>query len=262
MTPLLLAAALFLSPPTQTSEPDPARVKEVVAELESALKRGDKDAKVRALEAAGRVPAPAVIKAVARGFKDKEHDVKRATILALRFSPHPDALAALHRAFKSDRAIRKDGDLSGSILKAIGQHADPSSIKILTDDLFETRNYAAIKARILSLGRIRTKRAVEALLDLMKVTDQRTIDRYMGDFRLSLMILTGTDRGPSSAMWHRWWQNNKKTFEVAPEHPPISKPQLIRWARYWGTDDVYGRTKRREDRGDDPERRRRGRDRE
>ncbi len=262
-TLLLVALAAFLRiSPAQETPPSPELVARTVTELTTALTKGDKDEKTRALQAASRVNAPEVIKLVARGFKDDENEVKAATIQALRFLDHEDALALLHRALASDRAIKKDEALTASLIKAIGQHADPSSVRVLSKDAFETKNYAAIRARVLGFGKIRTRESLEALLDLMKVTGQHTIDRYMGDFRLSLMVLTGTDRGPSSAQWQRWWQDHKKTFEVAPEPALLPRPQALQWANFWGNEEGYGRVEKREERGNDPERRRRTRDRD
>ena len=51
-----------------------------------------------------------------------------------------------------------------------------------------------------------------------------------------------------------------EVFVVATEPAQLPRPQAVRWANYWGTEDGYGRMKRREDRGDDPELRRRTRD--
>ena len=73
----------------------------------------------------------------------------------------------------------------------------------------------------------------------------------MGSFRLSLMVLTGTDQGPSATPWQRWWNANKKSFVVAPTRGELPRPIVGQWTEYWGLEDGYGRTRRREDRGDD-----------
>jgi len=186
--------------------------------------------------------------------------VRAATIQSLRFLEHGDALALLHRTLASDKKLRKDEQLTASLIKAIGQHSDPSSVDVLADHMFETKDYEVNRARILGLGRIRTREALAALLALMKGADQHTVDRFMAEFRLSLMVLTGLDRGPTSAPWQEWWRENEKSFRVSADPPALPRPIALRWANYWGTEEGYGRTERREDRGDDPQPRRRGRD--
>jgi len=256
MLSLLLAVPLVLCQDDSVQVPDPKLVAETVERLEKALKSGEKREKTGALDEAGKVLAPEVVKAIARGFKDSDPEVKQATIQALRWMDHPDALGTLHRTFKTDRAIKKDEELQASLLKAIGQHASVSSIDLLADDVFGTIEYGPIRARLLGLGRIRSKESVEALIGLLKSTNQRTVDRYSGDFRLSLMVLTGTDQGPNSTAWIRWWNEHRKEFEVSAERPKLPRAETMRWTDYWGLEEDHGRTKRREDRGDDPERRR------
>ena len=186
--------------------PDAKEIERVVTEIESALAGKETPPKLRALQAASEVPSPVVVKAVTKGFREPEKEVKNAAIQALRWMDHPKALETLHKTFKNDRAIRKDDELTAAVLKGIGQHGDPSSIKVLAGDPFETRFYGAIRARVLGLGMIRDVKSVESLMKMMKLTDQRKIDRYMDDFRLSLMMLTATDQGPSSSAWQRCGQ--------------------------------------------------------
>ncbi len=261
MHSLLLALPLVL-PLLQDPTPavDPERVAATVARIEEALDGGVEAAQERqaALRAATEVPAPEVVDALERAFRYKGDDadeVKQAAIQALRFLQHPDARVALEKTFRKNRAIRKHETLSGAILKAIAQHRSPESVDLLADDPFETRSYPATQARIRGLGMIRSRASLEALLRLMRSTDQRSVDRHMGDFRLALMVLTGTDQGPSSAAWLRWWSDHDDDFEVAPTRPPLPRAETRRWVEYWGLEADYGRTKRREDRGDDPERR-------
>jgi hypothetical protein len=258
VTPLL-ALLLTLAPAQAEDErpgPDPREIASTVQAVETALREGEKDEKLTALREASSVPAGEVATAVARGFRDRDPEVVDATVQSLRFLAHPDALEELHRAYRARRrALRKDVERRAAFVKAIGQHGDVRSIPILADDPFETEEYELVRAHILGLGRIRDRAALEALFGVMKGERQRRVDRHMGDLRLSLVILTGTDQGPSAQRWHEWWSRARRTFEIAPERPAIPRNLAERWVGYWGLERDYGRTQRREDRGDDPERR-------
>jgi len=230
--------------------PAPEVVEATVAELRVAFRDGAKEDKVHALERAGDVVAPAVIAEVGRGFRDEEREVQAATIQALRWMDHPDALDALQKNARGNRKLQKDEELYPALLKAVGQHADPDSIRVLADKPFDSPFHQATRARILGLGRIRTRASLEALLDIMKSASEKKVAPHMPSFRLSLMILTGTDQGPTSAQWLRWWSANKKDYEVSPERRELPRSIQRSWTEYWGIDDDYGRTGRREDRGE------------
>ncbi len=255
MIALFLSFLLQVSRPAPTTEtppvPDPNRVSETLKELEEAFRTRDAKTKSASLERASAVADPKVVDALARALDDPERSVVLAAIQSLRWQRHASALDCLHRAYATNKTLRKDEELSASLLKAIGQHADPKSISLLSDGLFETPNYHAIRARILGLGRIRTLESVGALLDLMKSTNQKNIDRTMDEFRLSLAVLTGTDQGPTSAQWLRWWNDNRKTLVLPAELPALPRPMLDRWQSYWNLELATGRGRRREDRGDE-----------
>ena len=105
---------------------------------------------------------------------------------------------------------------------------------MLTDDLFSQRSHAAIQARIYGLGNIRSEKAVQGIYDLMGKVGYRKLDPYMRDIRLALVRLTGEDNGPSVQLWLDWWQDNKKTFRVAPEAKFADEDDARRWNKYWG----------------------------
>lgn len=248
--PIILLLALG-SGQEPGSAPAPERVEATVEDLRVAFRRGTKEEQVDALGRATDVVSPAVIAEIVRGFRDEEREVQAATIQALRFMDHPDALGALEKNARGNRKLRKDEELYPALLKAVGQHADPSSIRLLAHEPFESPIYQAARARILGLGRIRTRDSLEALLGMMKSASERKVTTHMPSFRLSLMILTGTDQGPTSAQWLRWWKANKKGYELSPQRPALPRSIQRSWTEYWGIDDDYGRTDRREDRGDE-----------
>ena len=253
---LLLCLLLAVAPlQDETPAPAPERVSEVVQSLKKALAGKEKEPKTRALHEAGRVPAKEVVVAIRRAFRDEDPEVEQAGIQALRFLEHEDALDALHALLEKDRTVKKNPELVASAWKAIGQHANPRSVRALAKEPFDAKNGPATRARLLGLGRIRSTESLEALLGLLKSTTPRTVERHMRDLRMSLMVLTGVDQGPNAQSWLRWWRDHKKGFEVAPERPRLPRTETERWLDYWGLEEDVGRTKRREDRGDDPERR-------
>lgn len=261
----LLCSLLLLGPALPQEEeripPDPALVESTRAAMKKALAGSDPVALVEAIAAAADVLHEDVIELVAKGLRREEEPVREAALSALRYMDHPEALDALHAIYARDEELRRHPELGVLLLKAIGQHASPSSIRVLSDDPFSAPSEEAVKARIFALGRIRDPRAVEALLAMMQKAGPRSgrgTGPYMSHFRVALMVLTGTDQGTSRELWVRWWNDNKKGY-VLPERVP-ELPQRMRdaWSYYWGLGRFEERRERREDRGDDAVRRERG----
>jgi hypothetical protein len=106
----------------------------------------------------------------------------------------------------------------------------------------------------MGMGNIRGKESVDALIKMMSLgsMNRGAKRRYAGfsdDFRLSLIVLTGTDHGTNPELWERWWRKNKKGFEPSAKPTPLPKSLRYRWDRYWGGGQDYTREVRREDRG-------------
>lgn len=249
---LLLGAAPVVAvqtPPQDSGD----RAAEVAASVRSALSSGSRETLHTALQAAIEVPDKVVVQAVEQGLAESDTGLVVETLQALRWIEHPRALEALHRAAK-DRKLRTNPELAGPLWMAIGQHSDPSSIEILVRDPFEVRPPPGMQARILALGRIRTKASLEALMQLLALshpegTRERELKPWMEDVRLSLVMLTGVDQGPQPELWEHWWRENKKTFDPQRTTPVVPRALLERWDRFWGTIREGTRTTRREDRG-------------
>ncbi|MCZ6599095.1 MAG: hypothetical protein O7B99_15765, partial [Planctomycetota bacterium] len=154
---------------------------------------------------------------------------------------------------KKNKTIIKDVDLFAALLRAIAQHRSPSSIDVLSDNPFKAANYKTIKARVLGLGYIRDERSVEALFGMLNKIGPLQGQGVMQEFRIALMVLTGEDQGESRQLWIRWWNENKKTFEVPEKAPRLPEKVQERWDYYWGIYHKKDRGEKREDRGDDPE---------
>jgi hypothetical protein len=255
LSPALLALTLIVQTPRDRVPPPTSQeVQATLMDLKAALKTRELSAIQTALERAGEVPHQDVVGLVAKAFRDDRKEVRHAAIATLRYMDHGEALIALHRLAK-DKKWMCEKEYAPSILRAIGQHADPSSLKILSADPARTPFHEATRARILGLGNIRKGESIHALIKLMNVTggNQRNLKQRYGafnkDFRLSLIVLTGTDQGTNPELWERWWRKNKKTFAVSAKPIPLPKSLRYRWDSYWGRSRNYAREERREDRG-------------
>jgi hypothetical protein len=225
----------------------------VAENVRAALSSGSRETLRTALQAAIQLPDKMVVVAVEEGLAAKDTGLVLETLQALRWIDHPRALEALHRTAK-DRKLRTNPELAGPLWMAIGQHGDPSSIEILVRDPFEVRPPPGMQARILALGRIRTKASLSALMELLALsypggTRERELKPWMEEVRLSLVMLTGVDQGPQPELWESWWRDNKKTFDPERVTPVVPKALQERWDRFWGTMGEGARSTRREDRG-------------
>lgn len=248
---LSIALLTLCALPQGTEPPTTEQVEATVADLKEAFAKGEVEERIEAVAKASSVPDKEVAKWVARGLSDSDETVVVAAIESLRFMDHPAALDQLHGTYKRDRKLRSHETLAGALLRAIGQHGDPSSIPVLADAPFSTINNPAIRARILGLGNIRDEQSVEELMGLMKKVSRHELQPFMGEFRLALMRLTGHDEGKSVDLWMKWWNNNKRTFEVAEQPPKLPRVEQVRWDDYWGNEMPRQRSKKRGDRGDD-----------
>lgn len=256
LVPLALGALAMLGAPAaaaplQDSPPTEEEVAEAVEQLELAFKKGKSPERIAAIGASSDVLHVDVVERIDKGLRDKDPEVQAAAIEALRFMDFPAALESLHACYKRDRKLMKHEELSGALLKAIGQHGSKTSIAVLSDDPFSSRNHKAIQARILGLGNIRDPESVEELMGLMKKVGRHKAQPYMGEFRLALMALTGVDQGKSVDLWIKWWNDAKRDLVVGEVAPKLPQKDQNRWDYYWGIEREYERDERRRKRGDD-----------
>ena len=259
MLNFVLTALLTLAPAAQEPQvapPEPALVKSAVTEITLAFTKGKSPERIEAITKFAKVVDASVIKCIVKGLSDSDAKVQGAAIDALRYMQHPDALTALQDALKRDKTekkFEKDVDLCTKLIKGIGQHGSKDSIKLLADNALGGSEFKVFEARILSLGNIRAKESVEELLALMRTMGREKMQPYMATFRMSLMVLTGADQGVSQDTWMTWWNEHKGDFKVAASAPPLPKDMQLRWDYFWGNEIVRERSKKRGDRGDDPE---------
>jgi len=251
---LRFLALLLLCLPCRAGDPvraDAQRVKSAMAELEKAWKSEAAADRVRAIQANGNVPDPEVVKLVARGLRDKEIEVQRAAIESLRFIGHPDALKELQALARDERPFKKDPQLHAALLRAVGQYGSSSSLHVLGDDPWSVADEHVLRARILGLGRIRTRESLERLFELMKLAGTQRIEALMPDFRLALVALTGVDQGNSEPNWQSWWTEHRAQWKVEEALSKLPRELERKWKDYWGEEESDYRPKKRSERGRD-----------
>lgn len=254
MIPLILALSCvpLLEQEKEPPVPDLERIERAVAELENAFKKGGPADRLRALADHGSIADAEVVQWISRGVLDKDRSVQLASIRCLRHVPHPDAVLSLEAIYQKQKKLRKDEVLHEELLKAIGQHASPSSIELLDDVSMNDNSPRVARARIYALGMIRSPEAVDALIGFMKKTGRgrqgRGTPAMMVEMRTSLMILTGVDCGKSSHEWIAWWGKNEKGFEVTPQVGEVPARVRRDWNRYWGIVEQPARKKKGRDR--------------
>jgi HEAT repeats len=256
MLQVLLAAAFLFPSVSQDTPPElpkPEVVEEAGEKLAEAYRSKKPEAIVAAMTAYGRTRDAKIVKSVAKGLKHKDLEVQRAAIDALRYNQDPEALKVLHKTFNSDKQLRKSNELYTALIKAICQHGDKSSLPLLSKNPLNKVTHDVARARILGYGMIRDADSVKGLMKLMQSVTFRQREPYMEDFRTSLYLLSGVDKGTNAEAWQSWWNKNKKTLKVSVEAPKLPEEAQNRWNRYWGLERSYERKQKRHERGDDPE---------
>lgn len=229
-------------PVTIVATPTPAQVEEAVTAIKAAFDAKDEEALAETLQRFGGVQSKAVVHEIARGLTSRTPRVRWVTIDVLGWSRYEPALKQLHRLLARERDLPlEDEALFAHLLKSIGRHSDKSSIEVLADHPLRGLTYASGRARILGLARIRSKDSVEELMKAMVLAGDRprrrggdsVVPRFLQDFRLALMILTGEDKGPSKQAWLDWWRDAKKTFKPSDSRPTIPAAARAIWEEYW-----------------------------
>jgi len=251
---LRFLALLLLCLPCRGGDPvraDAQRVKSAAAELEKAWKSEAAADRVRAIQANGNVPDPEIVKLVARGLRDKAIEVQRAAIESLRFIGQPEALKELQTLAGDERPFKKDPQLHAALLRAVGQYGSSSSLHVLGDDPWSVADEHVLRARILGLGRIRSRESLERLFELMKLAGAQRLETLMPDFRLALVVLTGVDQGNSESNWQNWWNEQRSKWKVEDAVPKLPRELERKWKDYWGEEESDYRPKKRSERGRD-----------
>lgn len=232
LTALLMCASLALGSAAQ--DPAPPERKPVVVALETGLASAKASERIAAIRALGEFEAPELAPVLATALADSNRDVVLASIDALGLAKTGAAFEELRKYHQTRRvALRKEPDVLPRLLNAVARHRDERAIEILTDDVLGQTQTATLRARLLGLGWVRSKRSAEALLTVMNKLGFAEQVQYLEDFRLSFVILTGVDQGKTLEAWSTWWSKNKSTFEIPKAPPKPAAADETRWNAYW-----------------------------
>ncbi|MEM7517858.1 MAG: HEAT repeat domain-containing protein, partial [Planctomycetota bacterium] len=212
------------------------RVQKALADLKSALREKEPRLRAAGVDRWKTLDDERVAKALRPALEDKTPEVRDAAISALRWMKNDGALEELHRFFKRAKKLRKDSEAFALLLRAIGQHADASSIARLTDALQADPDKAVMRARVYGLAKIRTVESIEAIFQILKSIDKDKVQKYMGEMRIALMLLTKEDFGVAQQEWRSWWKDARRGFEIAEKIPRLPKRELAHWNRFWGNE--------------------------
>lgn len=230
---------------------DEEAVEALVEKLEELLpdKKGSPEDKVDLIWEAVEFAHEDVVEALEEGLDDKQHDVRLATLDVLGLIEHEDAMKVLAKLAKRDKKLQEDEDLAAQLYKSLGRYGDKKNASLLTKNIFATAGDKVVQARLMSLGKIREKDSVEELIGLMNSAGGgigkngnggggggRANPAHMETVRLALYALLEEDAGNKRDDWQKWWNDNKRSFEVTEEEPELEGQLGKRWNRYWSTD--------------------------
>ena len=225
------------APEVEKVEVDEISPKEAIAQLKEGLGGKDYAAQAALLENLGMVPDKGVVKEVSKALKSKDQTVQLSALIALRFNTDPSALASLIKQKKNKKIIDVD-ELAEEYYYALGQHGNKKAIDVLSNGLYSgAKNSKIIRARILSLGHIRHVDSCEALMNLLKSRGgKRGHMGQMSEFRTSMAVLTGEDKGGNTIDWIQWWNDAKKSLKISTDEWPLEKRNAQRqWLTLWAT---------------------------
>ncbi|MBM3986638.1 MAG: HEAT repeat domain-containing protein [Planctomycetes bacterium] len=207
---------------------------EAARALEAALQRSRPALRAAALDLASSANDAALAAAIFPALSDPDEEVRRAALAALGRSTAPNALDALLGRARSGAAELRAHPLElATLLHALGRHADPRSLPALTSDALHSLEPEPLRARILALGRIRTRESVDALVALAHALPFAEEQQVLHELRLSFAVLTGQTPGYTAASLVHWWGEQRASFAVPAELPALAPSLERRWRAAW-----------------------------
>jgi len=190
-----------------------------VADLVKRLKSKEGDVRLVAATQALEVADDAVTKPLARLLGDDEFGVRAAAIQALATRTtergRRDAAKALvARMPRLAKAEYGEGELL-LVIEALGELAQPSSVKPLFDGITDETSDEILEARMDAVAQIPHASAVE---ELIRYLARRGRGKWGGRKRAvtsALQAATGQRLGNDPDKWRAWWKENAKTFDFA-----------------------------------------------
>jgi len=205
---------------TEEDAVDIAALKTKIKECEKRYPRADSPEKIHLLRELAlldhELAAMAIVK---RGLKDKDLAVRVEAARLLGQMDFRNVVSHLTNAMKPNHANQ---EVHLAFIAALGEIGDPKAIPYLYKDLWNQKERSdrveATRAKIAALGRIESKKSVEALIDLISKfgSGRRGSNaRYVGNITDSLQQLTGQNLGRDTDAWKTWWKKNRSKLKLA-----------------------------------------------
>ncbi|MDA1259371.1 MAG: hypothetical protein O3A20_01985 [Planctomycetota bacterium] len=238
LLPLLAAPAApsLQEPPPPVGEVQEITPAEAATAIADAVRGKDAALAEGVIRLHGHLADAAVVKEIGAALKHAELAVRLAAVEALRFNTHEAATDLLIKQ-KSNKKLLEDPVTGEAFAYALGQKRDQRAIPLLKDGLTSTgnTNNKVMSAKIYALGRIRDKESCEELMSFLNSAALKT-DKYIGEVRTSMAVLTGVDVGKSRKDWLDWWRDNKSKLKIIAEEPPLPEGMgALNWKRLWAT---------------------------
>lgn len=226
------------------------KLEAAVDALQESLRSKDTADSLAAIRSSLAMPSKEIAEVLARrGLAHSADEVRAASAEALGTLALEPGRKALESALKRDRKLREKPELMVVFLRSLARHQSDSSVPVLAELSRSGSERSIVSARILCLGYIRSPKSAEALFQSMKKAGPEEIQRHMADYRLSLMMLLGVDRGLSQPEWMEWWNDNRRELKVLERAPRLPDAERERWRRFWGLEPEYPRPEKRRERG-------------
>lgn len=199
-------------------EIDPKLAKAAAKEFEGQYSKLSDPEKIAAMKNLALLDHDLAALSIARkGLVDKSLTVREKTAALLGRMGRRNVVALLVKAMKPNE---ENLDVYVAVVAALGHIGDPKAISPLTKDFwgFKERSAAieAGQAKLAALGRIRSKKSVDALIDLLYKfgRGRQGTGRLVADGVRALAALTGQDFGQERDEWKDWWKKNKAKFKL------------------------------------------------
>jgi HEAT repeats len=232
----ITAALLAMSPvgsaqDSSVGKPDPAAIKQAVAALQQARTSKDTAVRIAAIDTAAKIDADDVARQIGRTLYDKQSDVRKAALRALRYM---SSKAALDQLLRAKTRMIKDVDLQESYYMALGQHGSTKALPVLVYRAWNPRNRKLLSARVSAIAHIRSPKSVAALVEIETKSSGRRRGRSAVLPGLELLVGIPYPKqrrgGPEVA---NWWQTVRSAKSVTAEPRGLPAKTLASYKRRW-----------------------------
>ncbi len=195
---------------------DPAVLKALIKEFEKRYAKWSTPEKLAGTRKLAATRDEKAAEAIAKKvLKDKEIKVREEGAQILGRMGCRKAVPHLIKALKANEEELK---VYGAIINALGDVGDPRAVPVLSGDFWNQKEGAVgikmAQLKIDALGQIRSKKSVDALINMLYKGEQGAMNRLSPNLVKSLQKLTGQEIGWDRARWKDWWKKNKGRLKL------------------------------------------------